>query len=390
MRFVFVLLFLYIHVSVWSQTGWDTEIKKCFREEEYSKAIALCEEDARRYPPGHRTEHDLPRKRIWAKAKECSRLIDSAQKINDINEAKTLLENVIKIREKIWYLVGEGKPIAHPKTKPLIDSIIRKLSNPALISWGGKKKESAKIKEFKQKRDTIGGVGNTYYIINITNNVSKNKKELARVEKRKEQGGLRQDSILVEVKKIEKKQEEIISIFGKQIEEKDSVYRVLEKERENLQREYNVLGDTLALHKKWIAKLDSVIQIQRKGNFLPLGIKQLQNGRKALGYTFLVSEIAVPIALGFGLEHAADQNYKKYKKQQAETLSDHKGYYKKYKNYHRAAIWAPIVTGVLVYGVNVLCNHYCSIKTSDIVLHPTVEVDYRGKVQCGVGMSFNF
>ena len=252
---------------------------------------------------------------------------------------------------------------------------------------GAEIKGSAKVDLLGQQ---IGGEGNTQYNINITNNVSKNEKELAQLKKEVKRGIARLDSLLFMQKKKEEEREKMKTFFHEKILEKDSAYRVLEKEREDLQKEYDVLGSTLALHKEWIAKLDSVIQIQRKGNFLPLGIKQCQNGRKALGYTFLVSEIAVPIALGFGLEHAADQKYKKYKRQQAETLSDHEGYYKDYKNYHRAAIWVPIATGIFMYGVNVLCNHYCSIKTSDIAVHPTVEVDHRGKVQCGVGMSFNF
>ncbi len=252
---------------------------------------------------------------------------------------------------------------------------------------GAEIKGSAKVDLLGQQ---IGGKGNTQYNINITNNVSKNEKELAQLKKEVKRGIARLDSLLFMQKKKEEEREKMKTFFHEKILEKDSAYRVLEKEREDLQKEYDVLGSTLALHKEWIAKLDSVIQIQRKGNFLPLGIKQCQNGRKALGYTFLVSEIAVPIALGFGLEHAADQKYKKYKRQQAETLSDHEGYYKDYKNYHRAAIWVPIATGIFMYGVNVLCNHYCSIKTSDIAVHPTVEVDHRGKVQCGVGMSFNF
>ena len=200
---------------------------------------------------------------------------------------------------------------------------------------GAETKGSAKVDLLGQQ---IGGKGNTQYNINITNNVSKNEKELAQLKKEVKRGIARLDSLLFIQKKKEEEREKMKTFFHEKILEKDSAYRVLEKEREDLQKEYDVLGSTLALHKEWIAKLDSVIQIQRKGNFLPLGIKQCQNGRKALGYTFLVSEIAVPIALGFGLEHAADQKYKKYKRQQAETLSDHEGYYKDYKNYHRAAI----------------------------------------------------
>lgn len=349
---IFTLLFLFIHTLLLGQADWGKDIKKAFREENYEEVIDLCVRDAKSYPKKDISKHTLERNRMHADAEKCLGYINDAQ--SDINKAKTSLEKVIKIRKEIWYLVGKGKPITHPKTKPLFDSIIRKLSNPALISWGGKKKESAKIKkEFE-------------------------------VDK------LKRDSILGGVKKIEKTQEEIISILGEQVAKKDSTYQALEKEKEELQRKYNILEETLKLQWKGIAKLDSVIQIQRKGNFLPFGIKQCQNGRKALGYTFLVSEIALPIALGFGLEHAADQKYKKHKRQQAETLSDHMNYYEKYKDYHRAAIWAPIATGVLVYGVNVLCNHYCSIKTSDIALHPAVEVDHRGKVQYGVGMSFNF
>ncbi len=239
-------------------------------------------------------------------------------------------------------------------------------------------KDSVKIGTINQQ---IGGNHNNQYI--ITNHIFKNKKELAGIEKKIEQSNAKLDNFLFMQKRIEEEMEKMKTVLHGKMLEKDSVYQALQREREKLQKEY----DALVLR---VEELDSIIQLQKKGNFLPLGIKQFRNDKKALGRTFLVSEIAVPVALGVGLGCAAHQNYRKHKAQEAQTLSDHRDYYKKYKNYHRAAIWAPVVAEALVYGVNVLCNYYCPVKKPDVALRPTVGVDCRGNVQAGIGISFNF
>lgn len=272
----------------------------------------------------------------------------------------------------------------------------KEMLSDTIVNVGLIVKDSARVGTICIQKD---GMGNTLYNINITNNVSKNKEELVRAEKELERNNAKQDSILFMQKRYEEEMREIKEILHGKMVEKDSAYQ-------ELLRRYNTLEETFALQKKWSAELDSVIQLQskqiaelketiqlqEKDNFLPLGIKQFRNDKKALGYTFLASEIAVPVALGIGLERAARQNYKKHKAQEAQTLGDHRDYYKKYKNHHRAAIWAPVVAEVLVYGANVLCNYYCpiDIKKQDIALRPTVGVDCRGKVLCGIGMTFNF
>lgn len=134
MKLVFVQVFLFVHVLGWCQVEWDTEIKKCFREEEYSKVIALCEEDARKYPPGYRTAHDLPRKQMLAEAKKCSALIDSARNLRRTRayEAKSLFEQVMAIRNEIWDLIGDKQPVRHPETALWIADIEH--TRPAVVS----------------------------------------------------------------------------------------------------------------------------------------------------------------------------------------------------------------------------------------------------------------
>lgn len=339
---IFVLLFLFIHTLLRGQEDWGKEIKKAFRKENYKEVIRLCNEDAKSYSESRAgsTDYDLVRNRIWIDAKKCLGCVDSVQKVSDPKQAKILLENIIKIREEIWFLVGENEPVVHPRTNSLLADIKRRPSKP--VEAGGNEKELAETKELKLKLDSIQSV------------LRKNNGDMA----------------------------EMKSILREQVYN-DSAYQALQREREKLQKEY----DALVLR---VEELDSIIQLQKKGNFLPLGIKQFRNDKKALGCTFLVSEIAVPVALGVGLGCAAHQNYRKHKAQEAQTLSDHRDYYKKYKNYHRAAIWASVVAEALVYGVNVLCNYYCPVKKPDVALRPTVGVDCRGNVQAGIGISFNF
>lgn len=346
MKYVmFTLLLLFVYTLLFGQADWGRDIKKFFREENYEEVIRLCVKDSKSYPEGHiPAKYILVRERIRVDAEKCRKLIDRAQKENDSNKAK----EIIKIREEIWPIVGEGEPISHPFT----DSLIVKIKRRAQIL----------------AETTLGD----------------NKKELFNKEEEAKQKELEKNSIQFKRDSIDKKLDE------KSVIHSGEVYQALLKEREELQKEYDALEEALSNQREQMAELKTVIQLRKRGNFLPLGIKQFKNDRKALGYTFLLSEIAVPVALGVGLEHAANQKYNEYKHQRAQTLSDHEAYYKRYKRYHRAAIWAPVAAEAFVYGVNILCNYYCPIKKQNMALHPVLEVDYRGKVQCGVGMSFNF
>jgi hypothetical protein len=112
-----------------------------------------------------------------------------------------------------------------------------------------------------------------------------------------------------------------------------------------------------------------------------------------LGYTFLVSEIVVPVALGIGFESASHWNYKQYKGQRAKTLNDHKNYYKDYKKYHYAAIWSPVVSFVGIYAINILCNYYCTKidpKSSLIETTPAPFFDSRGNFGMGISIDVKF
>jgi hypothetical protein len=131
-------------------------------------------------------------------------------------------------------------------------------------------------------------------------------------------------------------------------------------------------------------------------NFVPFGIKQFKNNQKALGYTFAISQIAVPVALGIGLESAANWNYRQHKNQAAQTLSDHGDYYKKYKKYHHAAIWAPVAAFAGIYAINVLFNYYCTkaeIKSQTLgvlEVKPLPFVDFQGNFGMGASINIKF
>jgi hypothetical protein len=219
------------------------------------------------------------------------------------------------------------------------------------------------------------------------NNYFTNKKDLAKIS-------LKQDSILQLLKRNEQEKVKIDSIYSRKIAQIDSTYSRNIAQRDSADQELNTKYEALIKEKKIteerIEQLKNIIQIQKKGRFLPFGITQFKNNQKVLGYTFLISEIVFPIALGVGFERAANSNYKQYKHQEAQTLSEHNDYYKKYKNYHQAAIWTPIAAEVLIYGVNVLCNYYCPVKNKGIDFYPTLGSDHQGRAQLGLAMSFKF
>jgi hypothetical protein len=242
---------------------------------------------------------------------------------------------------------------------------------------------------FAQTRDTRITIGTNYGTIND------NKKELADIKK--EQGEIKasQENTRLALERIEQRMATTDSIYGNNIAKRDLENLVLRRERDSLNNELRKLNDAKTVKNQRIAELENAIQIHKKGNFLPFGIKQIKNEPKALGYTFLVSEIAVPIALGVGFECAANWNYKQHKNQQAQNLTDHKDYYKKYENYHNAAIWTPIVSFVGIYAINVLCNYYCTnieVKSqkkngliNKIEIKPQTFIDLQGNL--GMGMS---
>ncbi len=134
-----------------------------------------------------------------------------------------------------------------------------------------------------------------------------------------------------------------------------------------------------------IAYLEKIISLQNKGNFAPFGIKQFKNNKDALGYTFLVSQVAVPVVLGVGFECASRRNYQRHKDRIAQTLEDHNNYYKNYEDYHNAAIYAPIISAIGIYFINVLCNRYFT----KIEIKPETFSDPKGDLGM-VGMSLGF
>lgn len=223
------------------------------------------------------------------------------------------------------------------------------------------------------------GNGNTQI-----NNINNNKKELDRLEKEVRQSNRKLDSIMLWTERIRQEIDITDSLYSRNIAQKDSSINILKKELYALIDESNIQKNSIFTKNQRIALLDSIIQIQKKGNFVPLGIKQIKNNSKALGYTFLVSEITVPIILGIGFEYVANRNYEQYEDQTAQTLSEHNNFYKKYENYHNAAIWAPIVSFVGIYGINILCNYYCT----KIEIKPQPIFDLQGK--CGIGISVGF
>jgi len=227
-----------------------------------------------------------------------------------------------------------------------------------------------------------------------------NEKELIEIKKEQEQIKTSQDSTNLKLSRIEQRMATTDSIYRDDIVRRDSINLVLSRERDLLISERRVQNDSITAKNKRIAELESIILIHKKGNFLPFGIKQIKNEPKALGYTFLVSEIAVPVALGIGFECAANWNYKQHKNQAAQNLTDHKDYYKKYENYHNAAIWTPIVSFVGIYAINVLCNYYCTkieVKSQEknalinkIEIKPQTFIDLQGNLGMGMSIGLKF
>lgn len=139
------------------------------------------------------------------------------------------------------------------------------------------------------------------------------------------------------------------------------------------------------LHKR-INELEQVLDLHQRMNFAPFGIKQLKYKNTALGCTFLVSQIAVPVALGVGLDGAANHNYKLHQERIAITREKHTEYYRKYKGLHKAAIYTPIASAAGIYLINVLCNYYCT----KIELTPQTISGPNNMDITGLSLSFNF
>ncbi|MDR1458987.1 MAG: hypothetical protein LBI60_02085 [Bacteroidales bacterium] len=200
--------------------------------------------------------------------------------------------------------------------------------------------------------------------------------------------------------------------------DKDSLKYIAELENTEHQRkedsikyisEFQSLMESIAEQESIIQELIKIIRQQELNrSFLPFGIKQFKNKQKALGWTFLVSEVVVPVAFGAGFKIAANRKYDKHEKLEAQTLSEHKRYYEAYKNYQRTAIWSSVASCVGIYGINILCNYFCTKvkkegkQTSQnqqgaynyyspkVEIRPQPFIDLQGNYGMGISMSINF
>lgn len=135
-----------------------------------------------------------------------------------------------------------------------------------------------------------------------------------------------------------------------------------------------------------IVKVITITPPSIKLNFAPIGIKQIKNNQKLLGYTFTILQVATPTALGIFCNSRANWNYDQHKKQLAQNLTDHKNYYKNYKRYHRASYWSPVASFAVLYGVNIIFNYYFT----DLKIQPQVLNDGMGHAGIGISTSYRF
>ena len=118
--------------------------------------------------------------------------------------------------------------------------------------------------------------------------------------------------------------------------------------------------------------------------FAPFGIKQFKNNQKALGCTFVASQVAVPAIWFGGFYCKALNSYGKYENKTALTLEEHNKYFNDYKKNRSVAIWGAVGVGVFIYGINILCNYYCT----KIEISSQTFTDSQGNL--GIGMSIGF
>ena len=229
-----------------------------------------------------------------------------------------------------------------------------------------------------------GGQGNIGTNYGIQNNYFTNTKELTEIKKGQEQIMAKQDSQNLQLNRIEQRMAITDSIYRNDIAKRDSINQVLIKERELLVNEHRVMNDSIIAINQRRVELESIIEIQKKGNLLPFGIKQINNNPKGLGYTFAVSQVAVPAIWFGGFYCKALNSYDKYENRIALTLEEHNKYFNDYKTNRCVAIWGAVGTGVIVYAVNVLCNYYCT----KIEINPQTFTDLQGNL--GVGVSIGF
>ena len=196
-----------------------------------------------------------------------------------------------------------------------------------------------------QQKTSIDGNNNT--TVNIT--YYTNKKELARLEQQVEQ-------LLINLAKTQEQLDSISRMLPLSQEEqkrRDDLYN-------SLKEAYTQQAQIIKEKEQYIDNLKQTLLLHKKANFLPFGIKQFKNGQHGAGWTFAISQVAVPVALGVGFECAARHQYHQHENRTAQTLKRHNDYYRKYEAYHKAAIYAPIASAAGIYLINVLCNRYCT------------------------------
>lgn len=184
-----------------------------------------------------------------------------------------------------------------------------------------------------------------------------------------------------------------ISKFNDKLDCVQDAFVIVKEQCDSLNNLKNILIKKLDKNKRIIDsinlanwKLEESLNAIRRNNFLPFGIKQFKYKNTALGCTFLITQIAVPVALGVGLDGAANHNYKLHQERVAITREKHTEYYRKYKGLHKAAIYIPIASVAGIYLINVLCNYYCT----KIELTPQTISGPNNMDITGMSLSYNF